>query len=92
VADELIDKNPVWNSEVPNSSGENLLESLENNDFQISVPQCPTCYTPQNGDMLHIALHHKVWLTDVTVSNILDLDQLPIIFHILNHNTASDFF
>jgi len=40
--------------------------------------------------MLNTVPHQNVLLTDI-VSNILDLDHLPIIFHILDHDKGRDF-
>ncbi|PNF26775.1 hypothetical protein B7P43_G18023 [Cryptotermes secundus] len=55
-------------------------------DFEISPPQCPTHYSPTgNGDVLDIVVHKNIRMSDVTVSNILDSDHLPIVFHILDH-------
>jgi hypothetical protein len=52
-------------------------------DFEISTPQCPTHYSPAgNGDVLDMLVHENIRLSDVIVSDILDSDQLPIIFHI----------
>jgi predicted FMN-binding regulatory protein PaiB len=54
-------KNPVWNSQVSNPSGEKLLELFDNSDFQISAPHYPTHYASQGtGDMLDIVLHKNV--------------------------------
>jgi hypothetical protein len=39
--------NPVWNSQVSNPSGEELLELFDKNDFQILASQCPTHYSQQ---------------------------------------------
>jgi hypothetical protein len=38
-----------------------------------------------NGDALDIVVHKNIRLSNVIVSNILDSDHLPIIFHILDH-------
>jgi hypothetical protein len=38
-----------------------------------------------NGDVLDIVLHKNIRLSDVIVSDILDSDLLPIMFHILDH-------
>jgi hypothetical protein len=47
----LNDKNPVWNSQVSNPSGEKLVELFYKNDFKISALQCRTHCTPKgNGD------------------------------------------
>jgi hypothetical protein len=62
------------------------LELFHKNEFEISAPQCPIRYSPAgNGDILDIVVHQNIGLSSVTVSNILDSDYLPIIFHILDH-------
>jgi hypothetical protein len=38
-----------------------------------------------NGDMLNNVVHQNIRLSGVTVSDILDSDHLPIVFHILHH-------
>jgi hypothetical protein len=38
-----------------------------------------------NGDVLDILVHKNIRFSDVIVSDILDSDHLPIIFHILDH-------
>jgi hypothetical protein len=38
-----------------------------------------------NGDVLDSVVHKNIRLTNVIVSDILDSDHLPIIFHILDH-------
>jgi hypothetical protein len=69
-----------------NASGAKLLDLLHINAIEISAPQCPTHYHPAgNGDVLDIALHENVRLSEVTVSDILDSDHLPIVFHFLDH-------
>jgi hypothetical protein len=56
------------------------------NEFEISAPQCRTHYSPAgNGDVLDIVVHKNVWLSEVIVSDIMDPDHLPIIFHLLDH-------
>jgi hypothetical protein len=90
MAGDLNAKNPVWNGRVSKLSGDRLLD-LADNDFQISAPQCPTHYTPQgNGDVLDNVLHRNIRLSDVTISDILDSDHLPTLFHILDHVSARD--
>jgi hypothetical protein len=77
-------KNPLWNSGVSNPSGEKQLSLFDVHEFEISVPQCPTHYSPAgNGDVLDIEVHQNNKVSDVTVSTILDSDHLPLIFHIL---------
>jgi hypothetical protein len=62
------------------------------NDFQISAPQCPTHYAPVgNGEVLDIVVHKNIRLSNVIVSDILDSDHLPIIFHILYHVRAKNY-
>jgi hypothetical protein len=71
---------------VSNPSGEKLLKLFDTNDFEISAPQCPTYYSPVgNRDVLDIVVHKNIRLSNVIVSDILDSDHLPIIFHILDH-------
>jgi len=93
LAGDLNAKNPFCNSAVSNSSGEKLLDLLDNNDFEISAPQGPTHYSPAgNGDVLDIVVHQNVRLSEITVSDTLDSDHLPIIFHIMEHvRTGGDF-
>jgi hypothetical protein len=86
LAGDLNAKTPFWNSAVSNPSGDKLLQLFDVNDFEISVPQCPTHYSPSGiGDVLDIAVHQNIRVSDVIVSDILDSDHLPIIFHILDH-------
>jgi hypothetical protein len=74
---------PFWSSVVSSPSGVKLLNLLRINDFEISGPPCPTHYFPTgNGDVLDIVVHKNVRLSDVIVSDILDSDHLPIVFHI----------
>jgi hypothetical protein len=84
LAGDLNAKHPFWNSAVSNTSGEKLLELFDVNEFEISAPQSPTHYSHAgNGDVLDIVVHQNIRLSDVSVSDILDSDHLPIIFHIL---------
>jgi hypothetical protein len=86
LAGDLNAKNPSWNNTVSNTSGEKLLQLFDASDFEISAPQCPTHYSPVgNGDVLDIVVHKNIRLSNVIVSNILDSDHLPRIFHILDH-------
>jgi hypothetical protein len=85
---DLNAKNPVWNSRVSNLSRMRLLD----HDFQIAAPQSLTHYTPKgNGDVFDIVVHRNVLLSDVTVSDVLDSNHLPIMLHILDHISARDF-
>jgi hypothetical protein len=61
-------------------------------EFQISAPQCPTQYSPSGiGDLLDIVIHQNIRVSDVIVSDILDSDHLPIVFHILDHVKIRNF-
>jgi hypothetical protein len=83
---DLNTKHPFWNNIVSNPSGAKLLNLLHINDFEISAPQCPTQYSPTgNGDMLDIGVHKDIRLPKVIFSDILDSDNIPIIFHLLDH-------
>jgi endonuclease/exonuclease/phosphatase (EEP) superfamily protein YafD len=78
-------KSPFWNSAFSNSSGEKLLDLFDNSEFEISASQSPTNYSPAgNGDVLDIVVHQNVRLSEITVSDTLDSDHLPILFHILD--------
>jgi hypothetical protein len=89
LARDLNAKRPFWYSAISNPSGEKLLQLFHVNDFQISAPQNQTHYsTAGNGDVLDIVVHQNIRLSHVIVSDILDSDHLPIIFHILEHVTT----
>jgi hypothetical protein len=65
---------------------ENLLQLFDASEFEMSAPQCPTHYSlVGNGDVLDIVVHKNIRISNVTISDILDSDHLPIIFHILDH-------
>jgi exonuclease III len=91
LAGDLNAKHPSWNNAVSNPSGEKLLQFFYRNDFEISAPQCPTHYSPgRSGDVLDIVVHKNIRRSNVIVSDILDSDHLPIIFHILDHVRTKD--
>jgi hypothetical protein len=49
-----------------------VLHLFDENEFEISAPQCPTHYSPiGNGDVLGIGVHQNIRGTDVIVSDIL---------------------
>jgi hypothetical protein len=84
LAGDLNAKHPSWNSTVSNPSGEKLLQLFDASDFEITAPQCLTHYPlVGNGDVLDTVVHKNIRLSNVIVSDILDSDHLPIIFHIL---------
>jgi hypothetical protein len=71
LAVDLNAKHPSWNSAVSNPSGEKLLQYFDRNDFEISVPQCPTHYSPEgSGDVLDIVVHKNIRLSNGMVSDI----------------------
>jgi hypothetical protein len=89
LAGDLNAKHPFWNSAVSNPSGEKLLEMFGINEFEISAPQCPTYYSPAgNGDVPDIVVHQNVRLSEIIVSDVLDSDHLPVLFHTLDHVTT----
>jgi hypothetical protein len=62
------------------------LDLFDINEFKISVPKCPTRYSPTgNNDILDIVVRQSIRLSGVIVSDILDPDHIPIAFHILDH-------
>jgi hypothetical protein len=75
-------KYTFWNTIVSNPSGVKLLNLQHTDEFEISAPQCPTHYS---GDVLDIVAHKNVRLSEVIVSDNLDSDHLPIVFHLLHH-------
>jgi exonuclease III len=89
LAGDLNAKHLFWNSAVSNPSGEKLLKLFDSSEFEITAPQCPTHYSPAgNGDVLDIVVHQNARLSEVIVSDVLDSDHLPILFHILDHVTT----
>jgi hypothetical protein len=78
-------KHPFWNSVVSKPEGAKLLDLLYTNQFEISAPKCPTDYFPAgNGDVIDIAVYKNARMSEVTVSDIMDSDHLPIIFQLLD--------
>jgi hypothetical protein len=68
----------------PTLYNEGLMQHI--NEFEILAPLCPTHYSPAgNGDVLDIVVHKNVRVSEVTVSDILNSDNLPIVFHLLDH-------
>jgi hypothetical protein len=66
--------------------GHEITNLLYINAFEISTPQCPTLYSPAgNGDVLDIVVHKNVRLSEASVSDILDSNHIPIVFHLLDH-------
>jgi hypothetical protein len=86
LAGDLNTIHPFWNRAVSNPSGRELLRLFGAIQFDISAPQHPTHYSHAgNGDVLDIVVHQNITVSDVIVSDILDTDHLPIVFHILDH-------
>jgi hypothetical protein len=93
LAGDLNAKHPFWNSAVSNPSGEKLLNLFDFNKFEISAPQCPTQYSPAgNGDVLDIVVHQNIRISDGIFSDILDSDDMPIVFHIVDHVKIRNLF
>jgi hypothetical protein len=60
------------------------------NYFDISTPQHRAHYSPiGNSYVLDIVVHQNIRLSLVRVSDILDSDHLPIVFHILDLVTTN---
>jgi hypothetical protein len=57
------------------------LEQIRN--FSTTMPH--PLFSCGNCDLLDIVVHQNIRVSDVTVSDILDSDHLPIIFHIVDH-------
>jgi hypothetical protein len=57
--------------------------------------QCPTHYSLGGGggieNVLDIVVHKNIRLSNVIVSDILDSDHLPVLFHILDHVRLQSF-
>jgi endonuclease/exonuclease/phosphatase family metal-dependent hydrolase len=86
LAGDLNAKHAFWNSAVSNPSSEKILHLFDVNQFKMSAPQCPTHYSPMgNCAVLDIVVHQNIRVSDVIVSDILDSDHLPVLFHILDH-------
>jgi hypothetical protein len=91
LAGDLNAKTPFWNSAVSNPLSDEMLHLFDVNNFEISAPQYATRYFPSgNGDVLDIVVHQNIRMSDI-VSDILDSDHLPIIFHILDHVKIRNF-
>jgi hypothetical protein len=70
LAGDLNAKNPVWNSQVSNPSGEELLELFEDNDFHTSMSQGLDHYTLQEtGDVFDTMLHKNVLQMSLSLIN-----------------------
>jgi hypothetical protein len=51
----------------------------------LAIVKFQTHYTPlRNGDVLDIAVHKNIRISNVIVSDILDSDHLPTVLHILD--------
>jgi endonuclease/exonuclease/phosphatase family metal-dependent hydrolase len=91
LAGDLNPKHPFWNIVVFKTSGAKLLDLLDINQFDISTPHCPTHYSPAvNGEVLDMVVHKNIRLSEVTVSDILDSDHLPIVSQLLDHVKTRD--
>jgi hypothetical protein len=79
--DTDIRKHRVWNSKVSNPSGLKLLELFVCSKFEMSALQCSTthCTYDGRGDVLDI-VHQNVLLSEVIVTDILDSNDLSVLF------------
>jgi endonuclease/exonuclease/phosphatase family metal-dependent hydrolase len=77
LAGDLNAKHPSWNSPVSNPSGE--ISKFLHHSVQ------PITLLGEMEMYWFIVVHKNIRLSNVIVSDILDSDHLPIIFHILNH-------
>jgi hypothetical protein len=86
LASVLNAASPFWSTAFSKPSGEKLMHLFDLNEFEISASHCPTHYSfAGNGDVLDIVVHLNIRLSVVIVSDILDSDNLPKLFHILDH-------
>jgi hypothetical protein len=75
----------IGNTEMFLAAVYNLLELFVSSNFEISAPQCTAHYTPDGrGDILDIVVHQSVQLSEVIVTEILDLDRLQVMLSILD--------
>jgi hypothetical protein len=82
-----IVKHPFWivQFQIPQEGGGELVQLFDANDFENSATQHPTNYSlAGNGDVLVIVVHQNIRLSHVSVSDILNSDHVPIVFHILH--------
>jgi hypothetical protein len=85
VLGDLNAKHPAWNIKTSDPSGLKLMILFVCSDFKISAQQRSMCCTPDGGgDILDIAVHQNIQLSEVIVTNNLDSDQLPVMFIILD--------
>jgi hypothetical protein len=91
LAADLIAKHRVWDSKISNPSRLKLLELFVSSNFEISTAHCSTHYTPDGRcDVLVIVVHRNDRLSEVTVTNILDSAEIPMIFSILDPVRTSE--
>jgi hypothetical protein len=91
LAGDLNATHPAWNSKDSSPSGLKLLNLFVNCNLEISAPQHATHFVPNGrGDVLDIAGHEDVRLSEDRFLDIMDSDHLPIMFYILNHIKARE--
>jgi hypothetical protein len=85
LAGDLHAKHPLCKSNISKPSALKLLELFDSSNFEISAPQLSKNYTPDTrGNVLEFVVHHTVRQSEVTVTDILDSDHLPVKFRIFN--------
>jgi hypothetical protein len=67
LAGDVNDKHSFWNSLVSNPLGEEFLELLHKNEFEISGHRAPPITAERNGDILDIVVHKNIALQGSTV-------------------------
>jgi endonuclease/exonuclease/phosphatase family metal-dependent hydrolase len=78
---DLNAKHPLWNSVVSNPSGRELLRLTQ---VKSKFQRHNTPFTIPMREM-DIVVRQNIRVSDVIVSDIFYTDQLPIVFHILDH-------
>jgi hypothetical protein len=89
LAEDLKIKQPVWNRKVSKPSCLRLLELFVCSNFQISTPQFSmhhAMHYPHDGScgVLGTVVYENISVLEVTLTDILDSDHLPITFSILD--------
>jgi hypothetical protein len=81
----LVARNPFWNRAVSNASREKLLNLLHKNERDISSQQYSAHYSPAgNCDMFSNVEQKNIRRPEVVESELLNSDQLLIIYHLLD--------
>jgi hypothetical protein len=91
LAGDLNAQHPVWNSKVSNPSGLKLLDLFVTGNFEISAAKYSTNFVPNGrGDVLDIVFHKDIRPSEARVLDIMNSDQLPIMFCIFDRIKATE--